>query len=592
MNRFANLVAAFLAAAALSAGAAEQAWVQKSNEHAQVLLKVFAEFGPEQAAQNGVESADADVTDLKPKVYERSQKATKAAIKELKSRLDKETDPSVKQDLQILITSAEDNYRGAELANDKLLPYVSVPRVVFTGIQNLLDARVAKERQKKALVRLARYAGQEKGFDPIAKLARDRTEERFGDKLIGPFKGQVEQDLNDTPNLVAGIKDLLQQSGLPGWEKDFDALSKQITEYDAWVKAEVLPRSRTDFRLPPEIYSDNLHQYGVDIPAQQLMAKALTSFAEIRNEMRALAPLVAKEKKFKSSDYRDVIHELKKNQVTGKEILPFFQRRLGKIEQIIVKEGIATVPARKANIEIASPGETAIQPAPHMKPPQLIGNTGQAGIFMLPLNIPTAGGKVMKYDDFTSDSATWTITAHEARPGHEMQFAAMVDKGVSIARAIFAFNSVNVEGWALYAEAETKPYEPLDGQLFALQARLQRAARAFLDPMLNLGKISPEDAKHVMMEDVCLSDAMATQEVNRYTFRAPGQATSYFYGYQRLMQTRTAAELALKDKFDRKAFNDFVLSQGLLPPDLLEKAVLEDFVPQQKARTEIAKQRS
>jgi hypothetical protein len=49
-------------------------------------------------------------------------------------------------------------------------------------------------------------------------------------------------------------------------------------------------------------------------------------------------------------------------------------------------------------------------------------------------------------------------------------------------RAIFAFNSVNVEGWGLYAEAEVKPYLPLDGQLAALQSRLARAARAILDP--------------------------------------------------------------------------------------------------------------
>ena len=123
-----------------------------------------------------------------------------------------------------------------------------------------------------------------------------------------------------------------------------------------------------------------------------------------------------------------------------------------------------------------------------------------------------------------------------------------------------------------------KPYLPLDGQLISLQARLQRAARAFLDPMVNLGQLTPEQVKDFLMKEVVLSEAMAQQEVDRYTFRAPGQATAYFYGYQRLMQTRQKAELALRERFDRKAFNDFVLSQGLLPPRLLEKAVMEEFV--------------
>jgi uncharacterized protein (DUF885 family) len=75
---------------------------------------------------------------------------------------------------------------------------------------------------------------------------------------------------------------------------------------------------------------------------------------------------------------------------------------------------------------------------------------------------------------------------------------------------------------------------------------------------------------------------MATQEMQRYVFRMPGQATSYFYGYQRLMETRQAAELALRGKFDRLAFNDFVLAQGLLPPKLLRAAVEQDFIPAQQ----------
>jgi len=40
-----------------------------------------------------------------------------------------------------------------------------------------------------------------------------------------------------------------------------------------------------------------------------------------------------------------------------------------------------------------------------------------------------------------------------------------------------------------------KQYEPLEGQMGALQMRLMRAARAFLDPMLNLGLIEPTAAK-------------------------------------------------------------------------------------------------
>src|SRR5437764_14600423 len=101
-----------------------------------------------------------------------------------------------------------------------------------------------------------------------------------------------------------------------------------------------------------------------------------------------------------------------------------------------------------------------------------------------------------------------------------MQFAAMVEHGVSQARAIFAFNSTNVEGWGLYSEFIMRPFMPIDGQLISLQHRLMRAARAFLDPELHMGKIAPDEAMRVLKADVMLSDAMSTQEVQRYTFVA------------------------------------------------------------------------
>ena len=104
----------------------------------------------------------------------------------------------------------------------------------------------------------------------------------------------------------------------------------------------------------------------------------------------------------------------------------------------------------------------------------------------------------------------------------------MLERGVSTARVVYAFNSANVEGWALYAEAVMKKYLPPEGQLGALQMRMMREARAFLDPMLNLGLIEPDAAKRFLMEEVMLSEPMAKQEVDRYTFGAPGQATAYY----------------------------------------------------------------
>lgn len=573
-----------LAALSLPAVAAEPAWVTKSNENAKVLLNVLAKYSPEGASNLGVDGYDEQITDMSRDQFEPNNRDLRAAIAELQKRMRSESDPKVKQDLQILIDKAQDSITTNTLQRKYFMPFDDLTGMIFGVVRSTLDPRIPKARQQTLLVRLDKYAGLAKGYRPVTDLARERLQERLraNKNLLGPYKGEVEQALNDGPTLIKGMRELLAKSDLKGWESRFDALEKQLTAYNAHLKADVLPRTRTDHKLPPEVYADNLKNFGVDIGPQEMIAKALTSFAEIRNQMQITANLIARERNLPNADYRAVMLALKKQQIPTEQVMPLYAERLAALEAAVREHHVVTLPTRKAAIRLASMAENAAQPAPHMSPPRLIGNTGEYGEFVLTTGMPPdASGKRLVFDDFTHQSGTWSITAHEARPGHELQFAKMIETGVSTARAVFAFNSVNVEGWALYAEAEMQPYEPLDGQLFALQARAMRAARAFLDPMVNLGQITPDGVKSFLMRDVGLSEGMATQEMQRYTFRAPGQATSYFYGYQRLMETRQTAEVALRGKFDRQKFNDFVLAQGLVPPALLRKAVMEEFVPAQ-----------
>ncbi len=171
------------------------------------------------------------------------------------------------------------------------------------------------------------------------------------------------------------------------------------------------------------------------------------------------------------------------------------------------------------------------------------------------------------------EAASFWLCSHEGRPGHELQFGAMQRDGVSLARSVYAFNSVNVEGWAVYCEALMLPYMPRENQLVALQFRLARAAYAFLDAELQLGGTTPGEATRVLTKEVGISDAYAASLLRRFTYLAPSQATSYFYGYTRMTRLRRETEAALGNKFQPRAFHDFVLGQGLLPPAELRHAV-------------------
>ncbi|HYY55709.1 MAG TPA: DUF885 family protein, partial [Pyrinomonadaceae bacterium] len=205
------------------------AWVVRSNENTQVLLAVLARFGPEGAAQLGVNGYDEQIIDLKPKVNERANQATREAVQVLKGRLAAEKDPLVRQDLEILIKSAEDNIRGNELNDKYEIPYFNMSRLVFFGMRGLLDDQVPAERRKAALVRMRRYAGMEAGYEPLTSLAEARTRERLSKPgLIGPPKAQVEKDLANADFFINGTGQLFDKYKIEGYQEAYTKLKGQL----------------------------------------------------------------------------------------------------------------------------------------------------------------------------------------------------------------------------------------------------------------------------------------------------------------------------------------------------------------------------
>jgi hypothetical protein len=559
----------------------DRSWIATSNGYADKLLKVRMKHHPEEGSSEGLAQYDTLASQPTLEDEDREREETEAVLTELKVALSKEPQKEVAEDLEIMIRSVELDLRVQDFTRVHKVTFLNASGMVFEGMRVLLDEQTPPERRPSAVARLSKYAGLEKGYQPIAEILEGRVLEQIAKPgVVYPSRSEIETELSRDSNYLEGIAQLLEKYHLTGWQEPFHTLSDQLRAYDDWTRKNVLPRARSDFRLLPQEYALRLEQYGVDIPPDRLAELAHTAFSELQSEMKPIAESIATQLHLQSSDYRDVIRELKKHQLVGDEILPFYRDRLKQIEQIIVDKQIVTLPDRPARIRLATAAETAQEPAPHMVPPPFLHNTGQKGEFVLPLNLPPSpGGKpAEKYDDFTFDAAAWTLTAHEVRPGHELQFDSMLEQGVSEARVEYAFNSTNVEGWGLYSEYLMLPYMPLEGQLVSLDYRLMRAARAFLDPELQAGKIQPEDAKRILEQDVVASPAFAEEEVERYTYQAPGQANSYFYGYSKILALRHETERALGTKFNPKRFHDFILSQGLLPPDMLRKAVTEDFI--------------
>lgn len=563
----------------------DPSWVKRSDALAQVLVAAQAELDPETFSFSGFTRYDDQVIDLRPDREVRLRAANEAAKAKLEEALRTERDPDVRDDLEIMIDAAARAVADSALNERYRLEWFDVAEHVFGSLSELLSDQIPAERRAQALPRLLRYVGLAPNTLPTATLARQLYERRAGiPGLLHVPRRKLERAVAISESLVSGTRELFDKYKIAGSDAALHALEEQVRAYSAWTREVVLPTAREDTRLPPELYAHMLRTVGIDVSPRILLQRAQLEFAETRSTMQLLAARVAEQKHLPSRDYRDVIRALKRKTIPKQRLEQSYRRVIDSIDAIIVRERIAELPKRPLVMRLATDAENAYAIAPYLHVPPLWENRGEQAQFVLTTSNPSPDGKADVYDDFNYEAVAWTLSAHEARPGHELQNSAMIERGVSFARKEFAFNSVNVEGWALYAEAELIPYEPPEAQLIALQFRLMRAARAMLDPMLNLGLVERDRAERVLLDDVVLSPAMARQELDRYTFEWPGQAGAYFFGYDRLTQLRMEVELALGAKFDRFAYNNFVLSLGMVPLRLVAKAVRERFVPAQLAK--------
>ena len=149
----------------------EPAWVAKSNRNTAILLRVMAEYSPEDAGELGMPGLDDRITIPAPDVPERLRHDLTSAVSELQTRLSNEQDPLVKQDLQILMQAGQRQIEASQAYEQHVLPYTDVPQKISDGLRVLLNAQVPADRQKAAVVRLRRYTGTEAGYTPTTVLA-------------------------------------------------------------------------------------------------------------------------------------------------------------------------------------------------------------------------------------------------------------------------------------------------------------------------------------------------------------------------------------------------------------------------------------
>jgi uncharacterized protein (DUF885 family) len=174
-------------------------------------------------------------------------------------------------------------------------------------------------------------------------------------------------------------------------------------------------------------------------------------------------------------------------------------------------------------------------------------------------------------------AAVYDLMCHEGIPGHVMAGDIQVRQtGTPKFRRAGGYVAFN-EGWALYSEElckEMGAYPDVAADFMRLDAELFRAARLVVDTGIHAKGWTEDQAVDYMKKTARMSEDHARSEVRRY-ITLPGQATGYKIGQLKIFELRRKAEAGLGPKFDIKAFDDLIISNGSQPLPVLERRVDE-----------------
>jgi uncharacterized protein (DUF885 family) len=536
-------------------------WIERSDQFAELLSEAISSEECEE------KSALSDrLLELDPAFRACRQQNVQKAVQTLEQKLAQEKNAELRLDLEILLKSGQRSLRSYRLDEKYQLSYVHLSEAILNTFKSTLDdSQSSSSKQDAILAKLNQFAGFQSGKVPLVSSMEQAMRRQLQQKeIVFPSKKQLKKDLKSNARQVYAIQKFLRQQHISDYETAYAQLKTQLFDYETFIRSQVLPKAEHNFRLPRELYAFRLEEQGITAPIEKVIQQARTAFSQIQQEMSAIAPKIAQQKQLNVTDYRDVIKALQKERLSPIDTLKLYQRRAKELEAIIRREHLVTLPKHDFNIRLATKNEYQDFPVPLYD--------SDSGTFVLPVARNQKQARL--YNDFTNPAMSWTLTVHEGRPGHDLQFATLRDRHLSQARTDFAANGTNIEGWATYAEAMMQPYMPIEGRFMSLQFELLRAARAFLEPELQLGKITIEEALQTITQDAGFSKFFAQQEVKRYTETMPGQAPTYFYGSQQFLQLRSHSEKILGKKFTPRKFHDFILSQGFLKPEVLQQLFL------------------
>jgi uncharacterized protein (DUF885 family) len=377
---------------------------------------------------------------------------------------------------------------------------------------------------------------------------------------IGLVREGLDPLLAEAPSLRADLA--------PVQEKAVAAL----TEYKQWLEKDLLPRSKGDFRIGPDLYRKCLrYTLASDLTPEQILARAEHELETTTSALYATAlPLYRKyfpaagaaAEADQPKVIKAVLDHLAQEHPDNDTIVAYGTKTLQLATDFVREHDLVTLPDKPVKL-IVTPEFKRGRGIAYCDSPGALEPNGETFVALEPT---PSEWTVARRDSFFREYNNYMmrdLLVHEAMPGHYLQLAHSNQfQAPTLVRAIFQSGTF-IEGWAVYTErvmAESGFGGP-ETRMEQLKMRLRVLCNAILDQKIHMAGMTKEQGLDLMMKRGFQEEGEAVAKWQRAQLSYTQLAT-YFVGTAEHDDMRAAAEKKMGAAFNLKQYHDLVLSVG------------------------------
>ena len=378
---------------------------------------------------------------------------------------------------------------------------------------------------------------------------------------------------NDVPLAFTKVTD---QALLAEFKSMNSLVIDSLKQYEIFLKTELLPKSKGDFRIGAELFSKKLqYEEMVDLPLDRLLQIGLH---DLHNNQRLFKETAAKVNPKRTP--QQILEETTKDHPAAGQLLQAFRDTLGGLADFIQSRHIITIPSQVRPILEETPPFLRALTSASMDTPGAYEKVAKEAFFNVTL--PEKSWNPKQIEEHLQGFNRGTIIAtavHEAYPGHYVQFLWMQNVPSKVRKLLGA--SSNAEGWAHYTEQmmldEGYGGGDLKLRLGQLQDALLRDARFIVGIEMHTGKMTMEQGIDYFVKEGYTSRANGERETKRGT----SNPTYLYYtlGKLEILKLREDYRKMKGSQFSLEEFHNRFMQEGFPPIKIVRRAMLGNNSP-------------